>query len=160
MLNQFLTRNSAQTTAIGGVSPNQILQVHSDSINPSNPGDLREVRSVKVETRYRPVSKDEADQARVNASRAQAQAKVDTQYYRALSKHERADAQSQTAYRGYQSAQAGATFQKTKANAQLGKTLYNLAPQYAKTHMSLGAAGHEAAVKFAEYQATYNQRQR
>ena len=160
MLNGFLTRNSGQTSALSGVSPNQFLQVNSQAITPSNPGDLREVRTVKIEGNYRPVSKDEADQARVNAARAQSQAKINTQYYRALAKHERADAKSQSAYRQYQGAQAGATFQKTKANAQLGRTLYNLAPQYAKTGMSLGAAGEEAAVKFTEYQATYQNRQR
>jgi len=160
MLNSFLTRNSNQTSSLGAVSPNQFLQVNSQSITPSNPGDLKEVRTVKIESNYRPVSKEEADQARVNAAKAQSQAKINTQYYRAIAKHERADAKSQSAYRQYQGAQAGATFQKTRANAQLGKTLYNLAPQYAKTGMSLGAAGEEAAVKFAEYQATYQQRQR
>lgn len=161
MLNGFLTRNSAQTSsAMNGISPNQLLQVNSHSITPSNPGDLKEVRTVKVERNYRPVTKDEANHARVEAAKAESQAKINAQYYRSLAKHERADAKSQSAYRQYQGAQAGATFQKTKANAQLGKTLYNLAPQYAKTHMSLGAAGEEAAVKFAEYQATYQQRQR
>lgn len=160
MLNGFLTRNSAQTTAIGGVNPNQLLQISAHSITPSNPGDLNEVRTVKVEERYRPVTKGESDHARVEAAKATSQAKINAQYYRALAKHERADAKSQSAYRQYQSAQAGATFQKTKANANLGKTLYNLAPQYAKAHMGLGAAGEEAAVKFAEYQATYSNARR
>ena len=160
MLNGFLTRNANQTSSLGAVSPNQFLQVNPQAITPSNPGDLKEVRTCKIESNYRNASKDEANQARVNAAKAQSQAKINTQYYRAIAKHERADAKSQSVYRQYQGAQAGATFQKTRANAQLGKTLYNLAPQYAKTGMSLGAAGEEAAVKFAEYQATYQQRQR
>ncbi len=158
MLNSFITRNTSSNSALGGISPNQLLQVNSQSITPNNPGDLKEVRTVKVERNYRPATKEEANHARVEAAKAQSQAKINTQYYRALAKHEKADAQSQSAYRKYQSAQAGATYQKTTANAQLGKTLYNLAPQYAKTHMSLGAAGEEAAVKFAEYQATYQRR--
>lgn len=160
MLNGFLTRNASQTSSMSGLNPNQLLKVSSQSITPTNPGDLQEVRTCKVEQQYRPVSKNEADNARIEAAKAQAQAKVNAQYYKALARHERADAKSQASYRQYQSAQAGATFQKVKANANLGKTLYNLAPQYAKTHMSLGSAGEEAAVRFAEYQATYQQNQR
>lgn len=155
MLNQFITRNAQSHVGGNGLNPNQIMQVHPQAVTPQNPGDMREVRTCKIEPTYRPVTKEEANQARVAAAQAQHQAQVDQKYYAALAKHERADAKSQTAYRKYQAAQAGATFQKTTANAQLGKTLYNLAPQYAKTHMTLGAAGQEAAVKFAEYQALY-----
>jgi hypothetical protein len=156
MLNTFITRNQSSTSAIGGLNPNQLLQVNGQSITPNNPGDLKEVRTVKVERNFKQATKQEAQTARVAAAKAQSEAKLNEQYYRALAKHEKADSRSQTAYRRYQGAQAGATYTKTAANAQLGKTLYNLAPQYAKTGMSLGAAGEEAAVKFAEYQATYH----
>ncbi len=156
MLNTFITRNTTTTSSMGVLSPNQLLQVNPQAITPNNPGDLKEVRTVKVERNYKQATKQEAQNARVEAAKAQSQAKLNEQYYRALAKHEKADSRSQTAYRRYQGAQAQATYTKLASNAQLGKTLYNLAPQYAKSAMSLGAAGEEAAVKFAEYQATYH----
>lgn len=155
MLNNFMTRNSNTQNTMHTGSLNQLLSVNGQSFTPTNPGDTREVRTVKVEQNYRKATQEEADAARVEAARAQRQAKIDQQYYGALAKHEKANARSQTAYRSYQGTQAQATFQKHTANANYGKRLTNLAPQYAKTHMTLNAAGHEAAVKFAEYQATY-----
>lgn len=155
-LNNYITRNaSASGSGLRGVSMNQLMQVNGQSFTPSNPGDLSEVRTVQVESRYRPASQQEVERARVEAAKAQNQAKLDQQYYAALTKHEKANAKSQTAYRRYQGAQAQATYQKTQANAQYGKQLIGLAPQYAKTQFTLGAAGQEAAVKFAEYQALY-----
>lgn len=160
MLNQYLTRNTASSShssGIQGISPNQLLST-GNGFTPTNPGDLREIRTVKVEKAYRPATKQDVQQARVGAAKAQAQAKRDEQYYRALAKHEVADARSQQAYRTYQGVQAGATYKKTTANANYGKRLVGLAPQYAKTAFSLNSAGEEAATRFTELQYQYNQR--
>lgn len=159
MLNNYLTRNdSAQSgTGLRSISPNQLLKP-GKGFSPSNPGDLSEVRTVEVESRYRPATKQQVGQARANASKAQAQAKRDEQYYRALAKHETADARSQAAYRGYQGATAGAGLKKNTANANYGKRLTTIAPQYARNSMSLGAAQDEAAIKFQELQYQYNRR--
>jgi transcriptional regulator with PAS, ATPase and Fis domain len=156
MLGNFITKNTTTTSSMNVLSPNQLLQVNPQAITPNNPGDLKEIRTCKVERNFKQATKQDAQTARVAAAKAQAEAKLNEQYYRALAKHEKADSRSQTAYRRYQGAQAGATYSKVAANAQLGKTLYSLAPQYAKSAMSLGAAGEEAAMKFAEYQATYH----
>lgn len=158
MLNNFMTRSNQNQATMNVGSLNQMTSVNGQSFTPTNPGDTREVRTCKIEQSYRKATQDDVNKARVNAAQAVRQAKLDQQYYAALAKHEKADARSQTAYRSYQGAQAQATLQKHTANTNYAKKLTNLAPQYAKNHFTLNAAGNEAAVKFAEYQALYQGR--
>lgn len=111
-----------------------------DAINPNNPGDLSNVRTVPVLNRVRIFNQAEADVLELQEAQRDYDVKHTKRALRSLGKLENHDANVQTAYRGYQIRVANAELRKVKSNVALGKTLHGQRTQYAVMGGSLNVA--------------------
>lgn len=136
-------RTSSGMSSFGGHAINTSSLMAATSagvINPNNPGDMTNIRTMPVLTAQRVFSKQEADAM----ENLEAQSAHSTQHtvraLGAMRKVEGLDATRQSAYRSYQLGVSRAELRKVKSNAQLGKALHGQRAQYAALGVGLQSA--------------------
>ena len=107
-------------------------QTNANAINPTNPGNLTNVRTHQVVTAPRCFTRAEADAICTNEAMASHILTHTKRAFKALGKQEHNDAELQSVYREYQGKVAGAEMKKVRANAKLGKTLHGMRAAYAQ----------------------------
>lgn len=144
-LTQSRTKSSNKTglTATGAhaLSSETILKAtHAHAINPMQPGDFSNLRSVGIETKPRYIGKAESDAIRSQAKAIGEQVAPTISALRALGRIESADAKVQKEFREYQGIVAEGELKKIKSNAKLGRKLHGQRPQYTRAGATLFAA--------------------
>jgi hypothetical protein len=112
----------------------------SGVINPNNPGDMTNIRTMPVLTSQRTFTRQEADAMESLEAKSSYSTKHTVRALSAMRKVEGLDATRQAAYRGYQIGVANAELRKVKANAGLGKSLHGQRAQYAALGVGLQSA--------------------
>ena len=106
-------------------------QTNANAINPTNPGNLTNIRSHQVVTAPRCFTRAEADAICTNEAMASHILTHTKRAFKALGRQEHNDAELQATYRQYQGKVAGAELKKVRANANLGKVLHGMRTAYA-----------------------------
>lgn len=148
------TRNGT-SGKVGGMTPNDVMQVAGGAPTPWNPGDNSEIRTEQVISKHQNFTTKEVDRLRVKAATRKRQSKTNAKAYAALKAIETADTRDQVAFRGYQTGVARAVAAKKGADVNKAKTLAGLTPVYAGMGYSLGAAQDEATVRVQELHALH-----
>jgi len=146
--NQSASATRSAIAATGGHQINRdtfLGATHENALNPANPGEIINLRTVEIETAPRYMSKDESDAIRTQAKQTTEATGYTVSALRALSRIEQSNAKIQKEFREYQGVVAESELKKVKSNAKLGRKLHSLRPQYART-----GAGFHVAEKRAD----------
>ena len=137
------TRSKSVQSSLGGHSINNSALMAATSagvINPNNPGDMTNIRTMPVLTSQRTFTKQEADAMENLEAQSAHSTKHTVRALGAMRKVEGHDATRQSAFRGYQVGVSRAELRKVTSNAQLGKALHGQRTTYAALGVGLQSA--------------------
>jgi hypothetical protein len=142
------TINAVTNTVSNMIQSNPIHRIRDEK--------LAEIRTVNYIANYEKAKDfNQVKEARVNAAKAQAQADLDVQFYKAKAKHEAADARSQQAYRSYQGAYIASMSKKENADNRLKTRAMGTLTAQKRSTYRLNAVANERTIQFEEMAALY-----